>query len=508
MLWALLITLVAMGQEPTLGEFGSRDMVPVEGSPWRLATRPGKGTPPLAVLADAKACASAIPADLANAEKERDACLPRFDRSGSFRVAVQLKDTARALPVVLDNKRLRVILDTTPGEMGGEQVVAPSLVDVTGHYEGPARQLVVLVLDRSGSMFSRDGGARIRALLDALAEPKVVNTFFPASAAGEMVNQSRVAIASVGCNRDPRGVCGISAKGEVPLAEMPVLATVKEYEAALREVGRATRAYTPLYEGVREVYGVIRLPRAGEELTSDLQEFLGRGGVEPTVIVLSDGFNNTKGSQLCNDNVAELEALVRDLGIWRRRRRAWATLNTIGFGQSLLDSVSNEQALARRGSIDGFFLCGPRLYDQISGGVDAYLDNRSLTMMAAVGGGHYAHAADASGLVKALAAQRPTSYHWYEVSVDELPLAARRRPFDVRFEVEGAFRASALLRAYPHPFLGASPGSDSLGDLLRLPLIWVAGVILLLFGFRAVPMARRSITRQPSDTLRRSGDSA
>lgn len=465
LLWLLAM---ALADEPTLG---------IEGSAWRLS-------PPLAAESDGlRLHLFTGRGDCENAGIRRDveACLPRVDRAtGTLRFGFEVVDkNGRGVPLALSADRVGVrVDDLTPMADGDLRLV--------GHEPRGARQLFVLVIDGSSSMYAPQPGAepRIVDVIRALQEPRVVQTFFPGG-------EARTGVILLRFTTTLRGVDG------TPLERVAVVTDEGQYRSQVDALRRVSSGFTHLYDAVDgAVTKVVRGPEA--------ESFLSRHGAEPTVVVLTDGFNNTYGGQRCGDNAWGLNKLIRTLleaqGPDLRFR---PTVFTVGFGIPYRPAASVRRTVVgdlTREDLCGVSYVGEKIDGQLE---DLGIDNVSLAHIAAAGGGRSYVARDRSGLADIFAGTGAVSHRWYALEARGVPEVLRRRSFTTHLQVRRPRQVEASIELHPHAWLDgptADVGEElvprGIGDVSAWLASMLGALLLLAYGAPAWMNLRRALWRR------------
>ncbi len=407
--------------------------------------------------------------------EETDLCLPYADRStGELRLAFDLRDptTGSVLFRSLDSDAVAVSHDSSTVDD----------IEVIPHDPVSSGQLFVLLIDGSGSMYENDG-ERVKKVYSALMTPSVIQGFLP-----EDNGKTGVVLL-----RFSNGVVGLD--GETPR----VIKTKAEYRKVIKEHLMTPRGgFTHLYDAV--AYAVTELPKV-----TAIDRFMAVKTADPTVIVLTDGFNNQEAADTCGTNVSRLNDL---LGVMHEGRRAGgvgsrSTVYTVGFGTRY-----------RRGEKpDGFKqvvtptgLCGKYADQRIDGHLEDYgIDHVSLSWIAEAGGGVSFVKKDSKGLAETFGQTSRARYRWYELHyrVDSF---YHRRSFESKLRLNDVARGETTVRLYPSPWLDAPGGHRDRGErwvtatpfrrslAFLMPLLGL--LVLLTYIGPAFFNARRAVFRR------------
>lgn len=434
------------------------DDVPAEGSEVRID-----------VLANRRACANAAVVDI-------DDCLPRADRaSGELRVSFNLKDPQSSLELSRALSKDQVVVTQDQTNQGDFELI-PHEPIVTG-------QLFILLIDGSGSMHANDQ-ERIRKVYSALLRPSVIEGFFPEG-------NRKTGVVLLRFSSRVSGIDGGKPK---------ILRSREEYTAAVRDhLMTRSGGYTHLYEAVE--YAVTELLRVDE-----IEQFLTVKAAEPTLVVLTDGFNNVDRRDTCADNVPRLQRTV-DLLREVRANEGGATrptVFTVGLGVKYRGE-NKPQGLNRPVTTRG--LCGGYGDYPIDPSLeDAGIDHVSMQWIAEAGGGYSFVKRKPKGLADVFEAASATRYRWYELWYRVSDNLWHRRSFEVEIQLKSRERALTRFTVLPSPWLDGPTGRHELGESWHTPTpfrhtfaVLVPGLGVLLFLQFLGPAffnARRAILRR------------
>jgi hypothetical protein len=393
---------------------------PIPGTTYRIdEDRPDKESEVvLDLLTSWSDCAEAKVVDM-------EACLPRADRSsGELHFSFRLRDKVSLIDLSrsLEQDQILIVHD------GREQ----SEVELIPHEPVGTGQLYIIVLDGSGSMFE-NGGERIRKVYSALLAPSVLKNFYPEGNSKSGVVLLRFTDKVVGLDGGPP----------------QVLDSAEEYETMVKKhLLTSSGGYTHMYSAVK--YAVTDL------MDSDvIRTFTTISGAEPSVILISDGFNNEKATDLCQDNVPRLQETV-DV-IRNVRTSTGNVLRPTVFGVGLgLRFRKDDKPKGLSVPITPDNLCGSYAQERIDGRLERIgIDHISMQWMAEAGGGRSFVKDKAKGLAEVLATAAATRYRWYEVWYRVPDGFYHRKSFDVELQLQGAVRARSSVRVHPHGWLDA-----------------------------------------------------
>jgi hypothetical protein len=393
--------------------------------------------------------------------EEMSECLPQVDAgNGNVRLTYRILDngTPLALPMQVDpatNKvsphRYMSVMHQTEGVRDGwaddSDAAITRHVSITPHGESlEAAQLFVLLIDRSDSMRKDDGGktTRMGRLKKALLSRAVTDRFFSN-------DQNRVLVLSFA--QDVREVGGRG--GPFQLIGDP-----DDYFNVIQGL-RADGSWTHLYDAV-EFASTTALERP------EVQKYLLDQKALPTVIALTDGFDNQNSAETCGDNASALSSLIRKL---KKKRSASEevlapVVYTVGLGSPALpdfpyvaEGKTDEEKrkasigkMLKRPTPEG--LCGAaagRIIDppgRAPGLEDDGIDNASLEWIAFRGGGKSVVTTKLSDLIAAFEQAAAKRYEWFELRYHTDP-SYFRQSFRVRLKTEAFVRTSAEIRFHP-----------------------------------------------------------
>lgn len=456
-MWILLSGLFGCG--------GSLDIVPIPDTTARIdavaEVDQRQSELKLHILTDPEDCAYATEdSNEYLSQQEYSACLPWVDRqAGEIKLGVrfELDDQFYQLPDLNDNISV---------SLNDRQVVdnaTESDVRVIGHKPRRISQLFVLLIDGSASMNTKDAGSsktRMDKVRDALLMRSVQEAFFPDDPT--VTNHVLVYTFTSGT---PQPLGG----------SLRVLSNKRAYRTLIQEHLSARAGYTHLYDAVD--YGLNTVLQ-----TSEVQSLLD-GQTKPTLVVLTDGFNNEAASDTCISNVPRLQTLLVKI---RKEMDDFAVdtplVFTVGLGNPLSRRFNPKRV--KIGRVSDRELCAGQSHnklidapgDQI-GFEDLFIDNVSLELIADRGKGRAFVEKDAQGLGEAFQEVAAIRYEWFEVMFRDNALKFRRE-FTVGLQLNNYARAVSSVTIYPHAWMDGPHGSkDSEGWSTR-GTIWHSASIL------------------------------
>lgn len=407
---------------------------------------------------------------------DMEACLPRADRaSGELHFAFRLRDpqapTDIFRPINADQ-----ILVTQDGATQTEFELVP-------HEPIGSGQLFVLLIDGSGSMHENEG-ERIRKVYSALLAPSVMDGFYPE-------HNAKTGVVLLKFNATVTGIDGGPPR---------ILTSRDEYRTMIQEhLMKSSGGYTHLYGAVG--YAVTELL----ELDT-IKTFLTVKAAEPSIIVVTDGFNNQEAADTCGTNVPRLQEVV-DLVREVRTNLGGATrptVYTVGLGVPYREGDKPKSLNKPVTPVD---LCGPYVDYRIDGLLeDAGIDHVSMQWIAEAGGGRSFVKNKAKGLSEVLSTATATRYRWYEVWYRVPDNFYHRKSFDVQLQLNSSDRAFSTFTVHPNAWLDGPTAVREHGHRWHSPtpfrhtftiLMPALGTIVLLnYVGPALFNARRALFRR------------
>lgn len=396
------------------------------------------------------------------------ACLPWIDRgAGEVKVAMRFELDGNTFPLPIGSDEIQVIQDLEVLELDPPKIAQR----VIGHDAIRVKQLFILMIDGSGSMNRVDAGSdltRMAKVRTALKRKEVKQAFFP-----DDVNNHVV-------------IYTFTSGAPIPLggAVRPI-DNAKDYVKMIDQYLKPQGGYTHLYDSVD--YGMTKA------LKDPAIERLLDGETQPTLVVLTDGFNNEEATDTCSSNVPRLQNLIDKMTITMKEQSATERMSvfTVGLGRPLAPkfdvSELNDLRVRERQ------LCGGRSAKSYidapgsqKGLEDSFIDNVSLAMIAEKGYGRTFVSKDARGLGKAFEEVAAVRYQWFEIQYRHNALKMRKE-FEARYKLLGFAKSMSAINIYPHAWLDGPPGTtDATGWSVRgtawhTSTILSSGMGLLLF---------------------------
>lgn len=450
------------------------DPRPIEGSTYRIG-EPEQGEKTelyMKVFTSREECRATFGPELV------DDCAPQVDRStGQVRLAFQTLDKSTMMPYYLPlaPDHVQVAHNKRPIKEGGK-----SGSELVRHNPRRSGQLFIVLIDGSGSMYENNN-EQINKVYQALLRPKVKEAFFP--------NNVETGVVLLRFTSTVKGLDG----GAPMVIERP-----KQYETAVRNwLYSGERGFTHLYDAISYAVG----PLIDDE--GAVRDWLAIHRAEPTIIALTDGFNNEKGSDLCRDNVPRLQELLEDIELARNKPLGLRpSVFTVGLGVPIRKGFEE----VPRGRVSVRDLCGRNANEMINGQLERRgIDNVSLKWIAERGGGASFVKRNSSGLAEVFQEAAAVRYEWYQVyyKVDRFH---HRQSFDTRIRLTSFANAEATVHVYPSGWIDApTPHRAEEGrwsepsrmrDAFGLVMPLFGGLVFFAFLGPATFNARRAVTRR------------
>lgn len=415
-----------------LGACGTSELVPVPGTTVRVAPptggTEGNKTLSLHIFHTEDECAAAV------APEDVPLCLPYVDRaSGQVRVAFQMRVDSEEWRVPLTEENIEIYHKN-------QRVLREGLKDyqVVPHDPKRAEQLFVLLIDASGSMGIVDdpstGRTRMDKLKAALLRRDVVDAFFP-----DAVKTSVVPLIFKGSGTPE------------PLAGTWIVKNKRDYRQLITDQLQVGAGYTYLYNAVDwATSSLLELP--------EIKQAVQVGKQAPTIIALTDGFNNELPADTCGDNAPRLEKLLTRLDAVRRGEsvdvRYRPTVYTVGLGRSAWRGFQVPDGI----KVSAKDLCRGQAGERIDQGVELRgVDNAALSWVARVGGGSSFISRTTDGLADAFKAAAAVRYRWFEARYKIDPFYLRRA-FETKLRLTTLMRVEKSIWIHPSGWMDAPPG--------------------------------------------------
>jgi hypothetical protein len=468
--------------------------VAIAGSAWTLSV--GAGDPALdrqlRVLASIQDCRNGeVP------EADVPLCLPAVDPvKRTLRLGIQMRASSddAPLPAAISPSRLKVSLQTA----GGVASLGSEAVTLIGHDPLPGEQLVILVVDRSGSMYEgKAGDEPMVRVVRALLQPATRDKLLPvAERSGVMLLAFTDSLTAM-VTRAPEGSTSGEPGGAGPAGESEVMVAPERYSAAVRRLLQEDGGYTHLFDAVQGVLDEVLIKE-------HVQRFIARTESDPVVVLITDGFNNSAGRETCGDNAAPLVSLLQNLRTAQSRAGYAPVLHTVGFGRAYQPDY---ELIADDNALTGALLCGADQGRRIDNDLEKDgIDNPTLAYLARAGGGESLVTEDPLALARFLLRAGSPRHRWYELQIalpEDRQLAFRSR-LPLRVDVLGVQAAHAEATFIPNPLLDL-PGvaGRAAVSLVALRVLGVSQLVLLLLvaGYHL----RRAVARRGAVASRPGG---
>ncbi len=393
-------------------------------------------------------------------------CTPWMDRSsGQVRLGFQFRLESEPFPLPVSKDHVDVLHDGAK-VLDGEGLMR---VEVIPHGPNRANQIFLLVIDGSASMLNvdSDGQERIEKVREALLMDEVVDRFFP----GGGIKTGVVLLTFTDGLPQPVG------------GKLEVIKNSGKYRKVVRDQLDVRGGYTHLYDAVRDSTGILLENK-------ELRYHLDLWGAEPTLVVLTDGFNNQAYSDTCGTNAGRLSMLLKHLDNVRTDVdiRTRPSVYAVGLGRPLrrrskvLADVDPKQTTVKPRK-----LCGGKFVDErIDGGLERLgIDNGSLEWIAAHGGGFAFVRQDSEGIGRAFAEAAATRYDWFELRYQVDP-AYLRREFESTLRLRTFASAEAKVVLYPSGWMDPPTGvMDDEGWAQPAPRRGLLAVVMPVLGLLA-----------------------
>ncbi len=456
-----------------LGACAGDDTTSISGTTLRLGRPEIKGQTnyALRVFTSEEDCAKAE----SIVDAERKDCLPFIDRAtGTVQLSFQLLVDQNPTPMTFRPESFTVLHDKSNPTTNGDD-----RVQVIPHQEVAIGSLYVLLIDGSGSMAIIDNPAngltRMDKLRRALLRADVVKSFYSGGTSGSAVAPLVF-----------RG--GLPA----PLGGKWVVEEAKEYERLIRDELQVGSGYTYLYQAVR--YGSNGLAEQPE-----VRRAVQTRGLSPTIIALTDGFNNESPADTCADNAPRLQSLLDDLTKVRLGRGVGGyqpDVFTVGLGRPAFKTFK----VPDQNSVSPAQLCRRWAAERIDGGVENLgVDNAALAWIARVGGGDSFVKNTPEGLAEAFIAAAQKRHMWFQVRYKVDPFYLRRG-FNTTIRMSSPYQVETTVAVYPNAWLDGPPGElDEQGwpqaAPFRASLVVLMSILSVLVAWNYVPAALFNVRR-------------
>jgi hypothetical protein len=408
-------------------------------------------------------------------EAEREACLPYVDRAtGTVQLSFQLLVDQNPTPMTLRSEAVTILHDKSNPNTNGDD-----RVQIIPHQETSIGSLYVLLIDGSGSMGIVDdpagGLSRMEKLRRALLRKDVLESFYSGGNTGS-------------------AVAPLVFRGGLPtpLGGKWVVEEPKEYQRLIRDELQVGSGYTYLYQAVK--YAANGLAEQPEVKRAVLTR-----GLSPTIIALTDGFNNESPSDTCGDNAPRLQALLDDLTQVRLGRGVGGyqpDVFTVGLGRRAWKKFK----VPDQNSVSPGQICKRWASERIDGNVENLgVDNAALDWIARVGGGDSFVRSTPEGLAEAFLAAARKRHMWFQVRYKVDPFYLRRG-FTTTIRMTSPYQVETSVTIYPSAWLDGPPGVPAAdgwprAQPYRASLVVVMSILSVLVALNYLPAAFFNVRR-------------
>lgn len=374
--------------------------------------------------------------ECANAKiDEVEICRPFVDRaSGESRLSFQFRDRDSSQPFPLSLAADQILVSHDRARQQTYELIP--------HNPRVAGQLYIVMIDGSGSMWDQDG-KRINQVNRALLSKEVADAFFPSP-------DARTGVVLMRFNQILEPLDGEAVK---------IIQDRETYRQEVRDhLLTRTGGFTHLYDAAR--VGMTDLLK-NKQITS----FLGNRTAQPTLILLTDGFNNEEASDTCATNAPRLKSTLDAV---RAARSSGPLLKpilfTVGLGRRyrIGDKPEGSKQVPTPQS-----LCGARYVDErIDSNLETVgIDHVSLAWLAEAGGGVSFVKQSYRGLAEVFVTAAAKRYEWFELHYRTPDAIYHRQSFVTRVSLLQGFRSTTEVTFRPNPWLDAPTATRTPGSL-------------------------------------------
>ena len=407
---------------------------------------------------------------------DMEACVPRADRgTAEVQLAFQVRDPKTSTPLFrsITKDQIRVTHDR----------YTQNDVELIPHEPVSSGQLFIVLIDGSGSMYENDS-ERIKKVYEALMMPSVVKGFFPSETAKTGVALLRFSDKVTGLDGGPPRI----------------VKNAKDYRQMVKtHLLKPSGGFTHLYDAVK--YSVTDLLQS-----QAISQFLMVRAAEPTLIVLTDGFNNQAADDTCSTNAPRLQEA---LDVVRESRTSGAIQSrplvfTVGLGKAI---KGVKKPKSKNVKVSARSLCGPNADRRIDSDLEDYgIDAVSLEWLAEAGGGLAFVKRNPAGLADVFQRASRPRYRWYELRYRSTDSLYHRKSFDIEVQLTSADLAVTKVKMFPSAWVDAPSGHRPDGESWVVPTSFRASLAILMPVFSVLIFltylgpawfnARRGITRR------------
>jgi len=364
---------------------------------------------------------------------ELELCRPMVDRAaGEVHLSFQFRDRETSQKFLIPLSRDQMMVTHDRGRQEDYELIP--------HNPRSSGQLYIVVIDGSSSMYDNDG-ERIRKVYKALMSKDVANAFFPSA-------DSKTGVLLMQFNKELRQLGG---------GPPTIITNKKKYrEMVKNNLMVKTGGFTYLYGAIRESMTTLLADKR-------VRQFIAARNAQPTLIVLTDGFNNESASDTCGSNV---HRLTNTIDVVKKARRAGGTakpvMYTVGLGQRYRKGKKPE---GLNQSVTPTGLCGSFLNERIDSNLEVFgIDHISLAWLAEAGGGVSFVKRSYKGLSEVFLTAAAKRYEWFELRYRVPDPIHHRQSFDVRFSLLQGYRSSTSVTLHPNPWIDGPTGRKAPGD--------------------------------------------
>ncbi len=475
----------SMGCQPL-----NEEMYAVEGSTW-LAEAPvpvEKGSVTVDIFPDRAACKAA------SNEVDQvavDGCIPQVSRSvcktndgetdchrGEVEFSFRLMDRELGGATYLSLDQSQISL------AHAGQEVAPDRWELEQHGAERGSQLFIVLIDGSSSIYETGGIEKVRK---ALNNQKVMDAFLPKKRDGRAAG-----VMLLRFSEDVK-----TLDGQDPLKAGSIIERQDTYKAMVRDNLISND------QGYSHVYGAINYTVSKLISNGAVKEWIELNRAEPTIVLLTDGFNNEAANDTCATNVERLTSTLQTIQRVRAGAAKKFRIYTIGLGRAMQPQFK----LPPGGAVSEVELCRSYAKDTIDGDLERRgIDNPSLMWLSEWGGGESFVKNNHKGLSDVFLKAASQNYKWYTVRY-EIDSYYMRRSFDSKVRLLAYAQGESSIRFLPSPWLDAPPSEIPPGERWTAPVpfsksisltLIVLGLLSLmaLFG-PAMFNIRRALFRRP-----------
>lgn len=369
-------------------------------------------------------------------------CLPWFDRkNGEVQLSFSLLyEQNEEDPIALPLEKEYVQVAHNNHDLGKTE---GTVVELIPHEPILGAQLYLLVIDASGSMNTVDEApkegrpdkTRMDKVRQALLSSSVQKSFFPEGSNNRLV------------------IYTFTAGKPQPLGgKFRLISSKKQYKNLIRTHLQPSSGYTHLYDAIG--FGIDQLKK-----NKKIKNFLEIQEAAPTLLVLTDGFNNISHSDTCKSNAEPLQDLVEKIAQTQDPEKSLLTRSrvfTVGLGRKIRKKVRFPSNYTDR--VDPKTLCGKFRNIRIDGDLENRgIDNVSLEWIAKVGGGQSFVSNSKKGLANAFVQAAALRYKWFELRYKVSPTWLRET-FNSKIQIKTLASATSEITIYPHAWLDAPNG--------------------------------------------------